>query len=88
MSAIIRCKLETLSEMCTHLGLATVGSGKGGRIIRDDYLKALRNSAALVRVRLEERKATNFCKANQSERNTQLLCSPHFRLPGARRSDR
>ena len=71
MSTIIRCKLETLSEMCAHLGLAAVGSGKDGRVIRDDYLRALRDSTALVRIQPKEsKKMTNLCKDNQQERKT------------------
>ena len=71
MSAVIRCKLEALSEMCAHLGLTAVGSGKGGRIVRDDCLRALQNSTALVRVCLKEsRNETNLCKANQPEGST------------------
>ncbi len=49
VSTLTGCKLETLREMCEHLNLTAMATGKRGRIIRIDYMKALQDSTAAGR---------------------------------------
>ena len=47
---LTKYKLEMLREMCDHLDLTAIATGKHGRIIKIDYIKALQDSTALVRI--------------------------------------
>ena len=65
VSALTGYKLETLREMCAHLNLTAMPTGKRGRIIRNDYIKALQDSTALVRIQHKTEQLTFAQPENQ-----------------------